>query len=41
VPNDAKPEIVRKPLSPDAISQVISDYEDELAKVTDNPARVG
>jgi archaellum component FlaC len=37
VPNDGKPEIVRKPLSPDAIAQMISDYEDELAKVTDNP----
>ena len=37
VPNDAKPEIARKPLNPDAIAQMISDYEDELAKVTDNP----
>lgn len=36
-PNDAKLEMVRKPLSPDAIAQMISDYQDELAKVTDNP----
>jgi TolA-binding protein len=36
-PIDAKPEIVRKPLGPDAIAQMISDYEDELAKITDNP----
>jgi rubrerythrin len=37
MPDDAKPEIVRKPLSADAIAQMISDYEDELAIVTDNP----
>lgn len=37
VPNDAEPEIVRKPLTADAIAQMISDYEDELGKVTDNP----
>lgn len=37
IPNDVKPEIVRRPLSPDAIAQMISDYEDELANVTDDP----
>lgn len=37
VPSDAKPEIARKPLSPDATAQMISDYEDELAKIADNP----
>jgi hypothetical protein len=36
VPSDAKP-IVRKPLSSDALAQMISDYEDELAKATDHP----
>src|SRR5262249_42841284 len=37
VPDDARLEIVRKPLSPDAIAQMISDYEEELARGTDNP----
>lgn len=37
VPDDAKPDVARKALSPDALAQMISDYEDELAKVTDNP----
>ena len=37
VPNDSKLPIVRKPPSPDAIAQMISDYEDELARVSDNP----
>ncbi len=37
VASDARPEVVRKPLSPDAVAQMISDYEDELAKATDNP----
>lgn len=36
VPDDAKA-IAHKPLSSDALAQMISDYEDELAKVTDNP----
>ena len=34
--DNAKPEIVKEPLSPDAIAQMISDYEEELAKVTNN-----
>lgn len=37
VPNDAKREIARKPLNPDAVAQMISDYEDDLSKFTDNP----
>jgi archaellum component FlaC len=37
VPNDAKRELARKPLNPDAIAQMISDYEDDLSKFTDNP----
>jgi hypothetical protein len=37
VPNDAKRELARKPLNPDAIAHMISDYEDELSKFTDNP----
>jgi hypothetical protein len=37
VPSDPRPVAVRQTLSPDAIAQMISDYEDELTKLTDNP----
>jgi rubrerythrin len=36
VPSDSKPLAVRQSLSPDTIAQMISDYEDELAKLTEN-----
>lgn len=38
VPSDPKPIPERRPLNPDTVAQMISDYEDELAKLTDNPA---
>jgi len=34
---DEKVAVERAPLSPDVMGQMISDYEDELAKMTDNP----
>jgi TolA-binding protein len=37
VPADPKPPVERKPLNPDTVSQVISDYEDELTRLTENP----
>ena len=37
VPSDPKPIPVRRPLNPDTVAQMISDYEDELTKLTDNP----
>ena len=36
-PEDSKPDISKPSLRPDAIAQMISDYEDDLAKLTDNP----
>jgi hypothetical protein len=37
VPSDPKPIPERRPLNPDTVAQMISDYEDELAKLTENP----
>jgi hypothetical protein len=37
VPADPKPPIERRPLNPDTVSQMISDYEDELTQLTENP----
>ena len=37
VPADPKPPMERKPLNPDTVSQMISDYEDELTRLTENP----
>src|ERR1700733_1630890 len=37
VPTDPKPVPERKPLNPDTVAQVISDYEDELSRLTENP----
>jgi len=37
VPADPKPIPERKPLNPDTVAQMISDYEDELARLTENP----
>jgi uncharacterized coiled-coil DUF342 family protein len=37
VPSEPKAIAERPPLHPDTIAQMISDYEDELAKLTDNP----
>ena len=37
LPTDPKPELERKPLNPDTVAQVISDYEDELSRLTENP----
>ncbi len=37
LPSDGKPETTRKPLNPDAIAQLIGDYEDELRRITDHP----
>jgi hypothetical protein len=34
---DPKPSVERKPLNPDTVSQIISDYEDELVRLTENP----
>jgi len=36
-PAEVKPQIERKPLNADTVSQLISDYEDELLHLTDNP----
>jgi len=36
VPADPQPPVERKPLNPDAVSQMISDYEDELTRLTEN-----
>jgi predicted nuclease with TOPRIM domain len=37
VTGDPKPPVERKPLNPDTVSQMISDYEDELTQLTDDP----
>jgi hypothetical protein len=37
VPVEAKPNVERPFIRPDALAQMISDYEDELSKLTDNP----
>jgi hypothetical protein len=37
LPVEAKPNVERPLIRPDVLAQMISDYEDELAKVTDNP----
>jgi hypothetical protein len=36
-PVEAKPNVERPSLRPDVLAQMISDYEDELAKLTENP----
>lgn len=36
-PDGSKPQIERKPLNADTVSQLISDYEDELLGLTGNP----
>lgn len=41
VPADPRPPIERKPLNPEAVSHLISDYEDELAQLTENPEGLG
>jgi archaellum component FlaC len=37
VPADPKPPLERRPLNPDTVAQMITDYEDELARLTENP----
>jgi archaellum component FlaC len=37
VPSDPKPIPERRPLNPDTVAQMISDYEDELSKQTESP----
>ena len=37
VPEDPKPLLERRPLNPDTVAQMITDYEDELARLTENP----
>lgn len=37
---DPKPSVERRALNPDTVSQIISDYEDELARLTENPDRL-
>ena len=37
LPVEAQPNVERPPVRPDVLAQMISDYEDELAKLTDNP----
>ena len=37
LPVEAQPNVERPPVRPDVLAQMISDYEDELAKMTDNP----
>lgn len=37
VAGDPRPSVERKTLNPDTVSQIISDYEDELARLTENP----
>jgi hypothetical protein len=37
VPSEPKPPLERKPLNPDTVAQMITDYEDELARLTENP----
>lgn len=36
-PVDASPDVERPSVRPDVLAQMISDYEEELAKLTDNP----
>jgi len=37
VPAEPKPLPERKPLNPDTVAEMITDYDDELARLTDNP----
>ena len=38
LPVEAKPNVERPSIRPDVLAQMISDYEDELARLTENPA---